>query len=245
MNEAKKQLELLLINYFRDCYPDFPKGKISAGESPDFVVKQKNRKKLGIELTRLHSSDSTALINQPAEAGLFVELIETSRELFERTSDWKLFVKFGFSESNVITQQRLLSVAARIAGGIRKTLVNKNPCSFFYETIQKTQLPAGIMEILVVHHPVLKTSVWEQVNNLGISGNIVDDIRHVIQKKEEKLPLYRKQSPNENWLLISSDQLQSAKNYNINNQLLKQQFPSGFARVLLFQLMKGKIIELG
>ena len=52
MLPGKKQLEVLLIHYFRECYPDFPKGKIIHSESPDFIVSVEKRNKTGIELTK-------------------------------------------------------------------------------------------------------------------------------------------------------------------------------------------------
>ncbi|MDX9908322.1 MAG: hypothetical protein RBS23_02590, partial [Mariniphaga sp.] len=54
MQPDKKQLEVLLIQYFKDCYPDFPKGKIIPSESPDFILTLKSKNSLGIELTRLN-----------------------------------------------------------------------------------------------------------------------------------------------------------------------------------------------
>lgn len=240
ITEAKKQLEILLINYFRECYPDFPKGNIIASESPDFVVKLKNRKKLGIELTRLHSSNIQVAARHSEVSS---ELIEISRELFERSSNWKLFVKILFSEKKFIGEERILSVSALLVNLIRKTTSSKNSGSFFHEILNYKQLPFGLQEILIVHHPGMRGSIWEEANNLGISNNILDDIEQVIRKKEQKLALYRKQQLDENWLLINSDRLQTTKSYNIPNQLLKQDFKSEFDRVVVFDLMKKYLFE--
>ena len=238
--DAKKQLEILLINYFRECYTNFPKGNIIASESPDFVLKQKNRKKLGIELTRLHPSTNPGPVTQ---SELYNELIDTSRELFERTSNWKLFVKILFSEKKLIREERILSVSALLVNQFRKAITGKNPRSFFYQIFNHKQLPAGLQEVLIVHHPGLGASIWEQANNFGISANIVDDIEQVIRKKEQKLAIYRKQQLDENWLLISSDCLQAQKSYNIYNLLSKHDFISEFDRVLVFDLMKQYLFE--
>ncbi len=243
MREAKKQLELLLINYFRRCYTDFPKGNIVASESPDFVVKQKNRKKLGIELTRLHPSTLSESGNLPPTFESRTEIMETTRELFERNSTWKLFVKFLFTDPDMIATERILPVSAMIANLIRQTVSGKNPRSFFYHNLTDTQLPSGIKELLIIHHPGFSESVWEQANNLGISTHLIDDITRIIQKKEQKLSLYRKRQLDENWLLISSDYLQAVRNYNIHNQLLRQDFISGFDRILLFDLIKQRTFD--
>ena len=41
MQADKKQIEILLIDYFREYYEEFPKGKVVPSESPDFIVKMK------------------------------------------------------------------------------------------------------------------------------------------------------------------------------------------------------------
>ena len=53
MQHDKKQLEILLMQYFRESYSNFPKGLVTPFESPDFIVSFKNHHLLGIELTRL------------------------------------------------------------------------------------------------------------------------------------------------------------------------------------------------
>ena len=52
--EEKKKDELIILELFRERYPDFPKGIINATESPDFILSMGPKNKVGIELTRLH-----------------------------------------------------------------------------------------------------------------------------------------------------------------------------------------------
>ena len=96
---VKKQLEVLLMQYFSECYTDFPKGKVISSESPDFIITLKSRNNIGIELTRLNPvnariPDSTEL----AQNELNEYIIETAKSLFENNSPYQLFVKFLFSE---------------------------------------------------------------------------------------------------------------------------------------------------
>ncbi len=44
------------MNYFRESFDEFPRGKLVQSESPDFILKM-NPKSFGIELTRLPNSD--------------------------------------------------------------------------------------------------------------------------------------------------------------------------------------------
>jgi hypothetical protein len=50
----KKSEEIVILNLFRNCYEDFPKGILKATESPDFILSLGTKKKYGLELTRLH-----------------------------------------------------------------------------------------------------------------------------------------------------------------------------------------------
>lgn len=245
MQPDKKQLEILLVNYFRAYYEDFPKGKLSPSESPDFIVKMKNQHELGIELTRLNPANKNIPNeNQLAQIELREEIIKLSRDLFEQKSEFKLFVKFLFSETQVIVKEKHILSAVQIVNLIRIVLQNKSKDSFFRETITSINLPVGLDEILIVNHPAMENSIWERANNLGISTNVVDDIRQAIQKKDEKLSLYQKQRLNYYWLLIMTDRLRGIKNYNLPDKIMNHQFRSNFQQVLLFDLIKSDIYRL-
>ena len=41
------------MQYFREKYAGFPKGKLLKSESPDFIIKHGRKKRIGIELTQL------------------------------------------------------------------------------------------------------------------------------------------------------------------------------------------------
>ncbi len=246
MNFDKKQLEILLINYFRESYNDFPKGILKPSESPDFIVKLRDRQKLGIELTRLdpaskNTPDETLL----ARLQIRDQTVELARELFEGNSSLKLFVKILFSEMSFISAERQISVVVHMVNLIRKEAGNRNGKGFFKKTIAGSTLPDGIEEILVVNHPALKVSVWESTNNLGVSQDVVDDIRSSIHKKDEKLlKLYQKQRLGSYWLLITTDRLMGVKSYNLTERILNHEFHSNFQQVFLFDLIKSDIYRL-
>ena len=139
MQPVKKQLEILLLDYFRECYADFPKGKIVPDESPDFIIKLNARKNLGIELTRLNPANASSPdTNEIKRILLRDEIIEQTQYLFSQSSPLNLFVKFLFSEENQIADERKMIVSVQLAGLIRETVRNKNPRSFFTYKFPKT-----------------------------------------------------------------------------------------------------------
>lgn len=245
MNPDKKQLEILLIGYFRKCYDEFPKGRIVPSESPDFLLRMKNKRILGIELTRLNPGN--ALV--PDEDGLQEIarreiIIKTAREVFERNVSMNLFVKFLFSEDKKIVPAREIAVSAQLAGAIRNAVGKRKGGSFFRKSIPARDLPEGVEEVLVIHHPKLERPVWERSNNLGVSNNVVDDIRNAIRKKDEKLLLYRKQRLNYYWLLITTDRLRGVRSFNLADKIMNHRFDSMFQHVFLFDLVKADVYRL-
>lgn len=245
MQHDKKQLEVLLIQYFKESYSDFPKGLVTASESPDFIVSFKNRHLLGIELTRLNPGNAALPDEDEIKLNELREnLISQAKELFEQKSNHKLFVKFLFSEENIIAEERQMITAVQLANIIRNAVLNVNEDSFFKTSVSANQLPNGLDDLLIINYPALKTSVWERSNNLGVSNNVVDDIRMSIQKKDEKLRLYQKQRLNYYWLLIFTDRLRGVKNFNLHNKIVNHTFHSRFQHVFLFDLIKSDIYEL-
>lgn len=53
MKKDKKLDELVVMRYFIEKFPDFPKGKLVQHESPDFICKVNKRKNINIELTEI------------------------------------------------------------------------------------------------------------------------------------------------------------------------------------------------
>lgn len=245
MHREKKQLEIALMHYFMEFYPEFPKGSLLPTESPDFILKFKNRRQLGIELTRLNPGNAMPPNTDLQQEIIFREhLIGMVKELFEHDTPHKLFVKFLFSEEKTIAREHEILVAVQIANLIRKAVSKKKPQSFFTITIELTELPVGIDGLLIINHPALKVSFWERSNNLGVSNNVVADIRMAIFKKDEKLRLYRKQRLNYYWLLITTDRLRGVKNFNLPDKIMNHKFHSNFQHVFLFDLMKTNVFQL-
>ncbi|MGC9353630.1 MAG: hypothetical protein ACP5D9_07315 [Mariniphaga sp.] len=245
MQPEKKQLEILLMHYFRECYPGFPKGRLIPSESPDFILTLKSRNNLGIELTRLNPANA----KEPDDAELLKNksqerIIESAKTLFEGTSSQKLFVKFLFSENQNIAEERELSVSVQLANIIRQAVANKKTHSFFRESVSTNDLPHGLEGLLIVRNPELQISFWERSNNLGVSGDVVADIREAIHKKDEKLRHYQKKRLNYYWLLVTTDRLRGVKSYNLPNKILNHNFQSRFQHVFLFDLIKSDVFQL-
>lgn len=245
MHPDKKQLEILLMEYFRESYTDFPKGIVTTSESPDFIVSFKNRHLLGIELTRLNPGYAVPQTSQEIAATTSRErIIELARELFEKHLHHCLFVKFLFSEKVIIDADREMILAVQLSSIIREKVKDKKRNSFFKILLTQPELPEELESVLIVNHPGLKNSFWERSNNLGVSTNVVEDIRNAIHKKDEKMRLYQKQRLNYYWLLIFTDRLRGIRSYNLAEKVRNHKFESRFQHVFLFDLVKSDIYQL-
>lgn len=242
--QQKKKLEWLLVDYFKEVYTDFPKGRLTENESPDFLLTVNNKFTIGIELTRLYPESGKAFSqNEQEQVGTRIQLIDTARNYFEKKSTLKCFVKFLFSSDINPEPERVLSRSVKISGIISEGVKGFNPDSFNMAAIIKG-LPPGIEVILVLYRPGMEYSVWEPANNLGISANLLDDIKFSIRKKDDKLKLYRKQQLNEYWLLITTDKLRQKKAVNVDNLMLNVEFESQFKKVFIMELVTGNVLCL-
>lgn len=245
MQRNKKQLEIVLMHYFRNCYSGFPKGKMIPFESPDFIISLRSRNILGVELTRLNPLN--ALIPDESELrnrDLQEQIIALAQSVFEQSFSRKLFVKFLFADHIKILKERKLTLALQVVQIIRKIVGVTGVGSFFSESVSSDLLPAALDGLLVIQDPVLDVSIWERSNNLGVSENVVADIHEAIRKKDEKLQIYQKHRLNYYWLLITTDRLRGVKSYRLSEKIMNSSFQSRFQQVFLFDLIKSTVFQL-
>jgi hypothetical protein len=242
--QQKKQLEGLLLAYFKQVYPPFPEGNLVESESPDFLLALNNRFTLGIELTRLYPvSQSLFLEKEILQVKTREELIENTRYLFEGKNSLKCFVKFLFSTTEKIEPGQVFTISVRVFRLILDSVRGFNETGF-NQVLVKKGLPPGIDAILIICHPKLEYSVWERVNNLGNSTDLLGDIKYSIHKKDEKFRLYMKQNLNEYWLLITTDLLAQEKLVNVSNLILATEFKSEFKKVFILEVLSGNVVGL-
>lgn len=139
-----KDHELIIISTFRDHYPDFPKGKIINSESPDFIVQEGPKNKIGIELVQL--------LPPPEHHYSMVGILKP---------------KYAY-------EQLMMTILLK-------------------ENKRKSYMNTGIQEL---------------------------------------------------WLIVHMDYLDGAENFNLNNQIIKWNFPNGFKNLFLFDLFTSKVYQI-
>lgn len=234
--DEKKQIEVILLEYFRQTFGEFPKGKILPSESPDFILKQSARSNIGIELTRLWHTGHT--INQHSGSNLFeIKFIEKVKEHVELYFSAPIFVKIQFAQKQFHDNSFLLSGSIRTAVEIRNSVRNKK-YNFFCVQIKGNTLPVFVKRIVVIGHPILQKSIWEMADIWGKSDNTSEAVRHLIEKKNDKLRLYQSQNLKQCWLVITCDQIDSN---NERSRVINAHYNSNYHKVFLFELMKQQV----
>lgn len=239
-SDIKKQSEINYLNFFRELYPDFPRGKLVAGESPDFMVRSTRGNHTGIEITSLYRNHSNPLRDTPEQL-LYARLLEKTREITERHVPVPLMVKVLIGAYPLISEAYILSLAIRTSVFIWENL----PTATHPVVVTGSrQLPPPIRGVVVERNEWKTSSDWEVLLPLDMSHDIIHDLVSVIEKKEEKLPLYYSSGTSECWLLILCDHLTTERNINIYNKLSLHPFRSAFQKVFLLEIMKAGFIEL-
>ncbi|NOX85754.1 MAG: hypothetical protein GXO86_07295 [Chlorobi bacterium] len=74
---------------------------------------------------------------------------------------------------------------------------------------------------------------------------LIEKLENLIRKKNEKLPLYRKNNFNELWLLITCDDLNLSGNIRLDEVLSDIHLKNGFDKVFLLDLFEGVVYSEG
>lgn len=86
---SQTQEEIIIMEYFRSSYSEFPKGKLVKSESPDFILSENPKNTIGIELTKLHGPTVHKLKTHYPRKIVGYQAPEVNRENIEFTINAK------------------------------------------------------------------------------------------------------------------------------------------------------------
>jgi len=101
-----------------------------------------------------------------------------------------------------------------------------------------TKESVGI-ELTKWHNPTIKHTP----RNASIPFN-KETLDAIIRKKEEKIPLYKKNRISNLWLIITSENLHQQANFHIHNQIEKWICKSDFQHIFIFDMNDKKVYTL-
>ena len=244
--QQKKIRERQFLKYFQQSWPEFPKGRIEAGESPDFILFPKRNYRIGIEMTQLFlkkAIDGTHFIPDLETAkGLLLDAVKTQ---YEQQCDCPVTAHFQFSDELYFGNINIQFLAGEIADAVYNRVRMSRSNGYFHTRImQSDNLPKCLHSITLIHHPEDKLSEWIYCKAQVPVSNFMLSIQQTIERKHAKIPIYQKKRLDQYWLLIVAECLNCTTSFNINNLIENCSFQSGFHQVFLFELFEQKIYLL-
>lgn len=241
----KKNEEKLLLRHFRENYCEFPKGKIKATESPDFILQLNPKQSIGIELMRLHKdkTDTDAYAPRSTEQ-LKRELIKRTRFLVEQKIACKCYTVLYFKPDFTLFKDQIIPISKSLSEIITDKIKKKDKHSPFRETINNSEYNDVIQCIRLLYNPAVPYSYWTSgVTYLTSTLTRKLFIRH-ISEKEEKMVLYKRKKLDRYWLILITDLASRSTSFNLRNKLNKWSFQSTFHKIFLFEIFNPGVYEL-
>lgn len=236
--KIKSQEEWLVMRSFRGNYADFPKGKLTKSESPDFVLKINTDKSIGIEVSRLYKNH--VLGNNESEMR---SVIHRAQELYFDHFKFPVFAWVYFNDQfNSPINQELY--ATKIAIAVIDAISDQKNKSSMKMHIEADLLPTGINRITINTHPSITESFWDCRTEITISDLFEPTIIKQVGQKDEKLSLYRKQICDFYWLILYADYIQKPASFNFEKVIERIRLKTAFHKVFLFNLFEEKYFNL-
>lgn len=239
MNTIKSQEEWHVMRSFRNCYTDFPKGKLNKSESPDFILKPSLFRSIGIEVSRLmhHEKPDSREIELRS-------IVQRARDLYKDHFNEPIFVQFIFKDDFFKPINNEL-YATKISLAIIDAVADQNFKSPVKLHLEPEKLPEGIKRVIIYSNPSIKDSIWDIRSELTIQDLMNrGHIENLVTKKEEKLSLYQKQIHDLYWLVLSADVINKPASFNLEEVLDQLNLESKFNKVFLFDMFENKYYDL-
>jgi len=136
MNEIKKAQEFIILDNFRQSFPEFPKGKLIKSESPDFILKTSPKYSIGIELTALPSLTYTI-----TKKSISTFIIELQISIAKKEEKLKIYQKKRANEYwLIIFADSIISQGINLNNHIEKLPVYVNYERIFLFTIFESKI---------------------------------------------------------------------------------------------------------
>lgn len=89
-----------------------------------------------------------------------------------------------------------------------------------------------------------KKSIGIELTQIYTLKELIEDLHHLIEKKEGKISLYQDIHLSELWLIIYADEALNEIKYNLRNKIENLSFSSKFDRIFLFDLFSKLVYRL-
>ena len=240
---TKKEKEKILLQRFRESFPEFPSGEIEATENPDFLI-HAGTGKVGIEVTLLHRNTTGNKSPLQEQESLRRLIADKARQLYESQGGPHIHVNVHFNGQNRLRRRDLKSAAKELASLILKNIPEQGKSVSLQETEDNwQQWPGTLVRVSIARFAVLtKTTCCP--TDAGFVPKVEPSlVQSVIDRKNPRCSAYRSCCA-ELWLLVVADGFALSSVFIVDPEIRTHAFVASFDRVFLFQNFEKKVFEL-
>ena len=226
--ERKKAYERSALEAFKAAYTQFPSGKISDQEGPDFIVEAPSGR-IGIEVRHYFRSETPAGSPVAAQEALRRQAARCAAEALKGSTTAKIAAWVFFDPAQPLIKSDIARIGSSIASAISAQL--GKPDSRVSIRIENSGQMASSVETVIAESPTaLPETVVQPVEAAWVEPLSEATLREIVASKEQLLSAYRSNC-DEAWLLIVVDGFRVSSIAQLPTDLPKLQ--SGFDRVFL------------
>lgn len=240
---TKKRIERFYLDRFIEIYDNTIK-VLRESECPDFLCSYKGYI-LGIEVTRLKKKRLSEI------SGVQNKIVRKAKELAIEYGMKPMDVKIWFSEYMTDLKHEMVENAAEylyqiVHRNIEQIQNNNGRCVTLdtsgnqYGILQVAATWGEVDGIMRLQYPYQR---WRTIEPGWLSIEFRKDLQKVIDSKNQKVDLYKKEVQN-CWLLIVVDRSKRDEQFDYSRMDSSLTYESRFERTFLFDLMERKIYQL-
>lgn len=235
---TKKSRERIILDLFRQAYPEFPDGDIEEFEHPDFLIHSATGT-IGIELVDYVSGHSRAGSAERMQEELRDRIVGQAQTAFESDHDEIVWVTFFWYPGVQFTKSSPRQLGPVIAEWVARALPQTIPGK---SSIERDDLEGSVLEYKLVCADIrreasLERSYWTNAE-AGFLGSQPEELQAVITSKDSKFSEYRR-ACDEVWLLVVADGRHISSTFSPEEETLAHAYHSPFDRVFFFDLPTG------
>jgi hypothetical protein len=241
MRAAKKDEELGYLNSLRHLCEDFPQGRITSSETPDFIV-QTNGHRVGIEITKIFINDGSRKASIQSVEAARDRITTLARDFAGEMGMPPVSVTLFYNWTLPLHRSKEKDIARAVARSVSDNLPleGKNAdleCS--YNSIQ----PREVDQILINRAHPADTHKWTWMEYSRIHRDAISYIQTKIDSKRTTLPMCLR-SCEECWVLVVANSFRASGNIKPDLGSLSHTYDSPFARTYFFDNELGRLTLL-
>jgi hypothetical protein len=238
VKEARgKGTEEYHLRRFIECFPEFPDGKLTLSEHPDFLLETSDAI-IGIEHTRYINSDLGAKESVENVA------LRLASQTYESKGYPPVEVRVLWNFDEKPTKRTMHQFVDTLSEFVASHLPSPgDEVAIRYPHWAWRQVPQEIISLTISRRRTMDSNFWVSTRGGFVAELTSADLHSIIRKKEGKVSSYRR-SCTQVWLLIVANGFEPSTHCDLAPEIEGFQFETNFDRVFYLHSFAGMVVEL-